>query len=78
MLIPLPAVLVGIVLSAVELSALWIQSDIGIAHSAHLSGFIFGCVSAFVIDGKRALKGLVIALSVFAVLLYLGIILGLI
>lgn len=78
MLIPLPAVLVGIVLSAVELSALWIQSDLGIAHDAHLSGFFFGCVSAFIIDGKRALKGLVIALFVFAVLLYLGIILGLI
>lgn len=77
-LIPLPAVLVGVMLSAIEISAFWLQSDVGIAHDAHLSGFVFGCVSAFVIDTKRALKGLVIALFVFAVLLYLGIYLGLI
>lgn len=78
LIVPLPAVLVGIMLSAVEFSALWLPSEAGIAHDAHLSGFIFGCISAFVINGKRALKGLFIAIVVFGVLLYLGIYFGLI
>ena len=78
LIVPLPSVLVGIMVSAIEFSAVWLPSDTGIAHDAHLSGFIFGCICAFAIDRKRALKGLFIAIVVFGVLLYLGIYFGLI
>jgi membrane associated rhomboid family serine protease len=73
LLIPLPSVLVGIMLSAMEFSAFWFASDITVAHDAHLSGFLFGCVSAFAIDRKRALKGLIIAIAISAILYYLGV-----
>lgn len=72
MLIPLPSVLVGIMLSAMEFSAFLFASDITVAHDAHLSGFLFGCISAFAIDRKRALKGLVLAIAISAILYYLG------
>jgi len=73
LIVPLPSVLVGIILSAIEFSSVWLTSDTGIAHGAHLGGFIFGCLCAFAIDRRRALKGLIIATIVFAVLYYLGI-----
>ena len=73
LLIPLPSVLVGIMLSAMEFSAFWFASDITVAHDAHLSGFLFGCISAFAVDRKRALKGLVLAIAISAILYYLGV-----
>lgn len=73
LIFPLPSVLVGIMLSAVEFSAVWLSSDVGVAHDAHLAGFIFGALYAFAIERRRALKGLIIAAAVFAVLYYLGI-----
>lgn len=73
LIVPLPSVLVGIMLSAVEFSAAWFSSDGGVAHDAHLAGFVFGCVCAFAIDRKRALKGVIIATAVFIILYYLGI-----
>jgi membrane associated rhomboid family serine protease len=72
MVVPLPSVIVGLMLSAVELSAFWMATDIGVAHDAHLVGFITGGLCAFVIDKKRALKGLFIALVVLAAIYYLG------
>jgi membrane associated rhomboid family serine protease len=78
LIIPLPSVLVGIMLSAVEFSAFWISANTGVAHDAHLSGFIFGCLCAFAIDRKRALKGVAIAIIMFTVLYFLGIYFGLV
>jgi len=78
LVIPLPSVLIGIILSAAEFSALWLPSEALVAHDAHLAGFIFGGLSAFAIDGRRALKGLTIAAAVFAVLCLLGFYFGLI
>ena len=72
LVVPLPSVIVGLMLSAVELSAFWMASDIGVAHDAHLVGFITGGLCAFIIDKKRALKGLFIALVVLAAIYYLG------
>lgn len=72
LIVPLPSVIVGLMLSAVELSAFWMATDIGVAHDAHLVGFITGGLCAFVIDKKRALKGLFIALVVLAAIYYLG------
>ncbi|MGD2200414.1 MAG: rhomboid family intramembrane serine protease [Candidatus Bathyarchaeota archaeon] len=73
LVIPLPSVIVGIMLSLVELYSLWAPTDITIAHDAHISGFIVGCIYAFMIDRKRALKGLLIALTVLTIMYYVGI-----
>ncbi len=69
LLVPMPAVLVGLILIAVEASSFLVANDVGIAHDAHLAGFIFGGVSAFIIDEKRAFKGLLVAVAV-ALLIY--------
>lgn len=78
LIIPLPSVIVGIILSIVELSAFWMAQDLGIAHDAHLAGFITGGVCSFFIDKKRTIKGLLIAAIVLAIIYYLGVYLGLI
>jgi len=78
LIIPLPSVIVGIILSVVELSAFWMAQDVGIAHDAHLAGFITGGVCSFFIDRKRAVRGLLIAAIVLAVIYYLGVYFGLI
>ncbi|RLI06958.1 hypothetical protein DRO42_08790 [Candidatus Bathyarchaeota archaeon] len=73
LIVPLPAVLVGIMLSAVTFSAVWLSADGIVAHQSHLGGFIFGCLWAFTFDRRRALKGLIVAAMVFAILYYLGV-----
>ncbi len=70
LVIPLPSVVVGLILVLVESSAIWLANDISIAHDAHLAGFIVGSAYAFILDKRRALKGLFIA-SVILVLMYL-------
>ncbi|UCH56930.1 MAG: rhomboid family intramembrane serine protease [Candidatus Bathyarchaeota archaeon] len=72
LVIPLPSVVVGLMLSLVELSALGLPVDLAVAHEAHMSGFIFGCIYAFVLDMKRAVKGLFIAAFVLALMYYVG------
>ena len=78
LIVPLPSVFVGVLLSAAEFSAAWLSTDTGISHVAHLGGFFFGCICAFAMDRKRAFKGFIIAVVVFAVLYYLGVYFGLI
>ena len=73
LIVPLPAVLIGIMLSAVTFSAIWLSADGVVAHQSHLGGFIFGCLWAFTFDRRRALKGLIVAAVVFAILYYLGV-----
>jgi len=73
LVVPLPSVIVGIMLSLVELSALYMTSDISVAHDVHLSGFIIGGICAFFIDRKRALRGLFIATAILVIIYYLGI-----
>lgn len=74
LVIPLPSVLVGIMLSLVEFSAMVrAQIETGVAHEAHLAGFLFGGILAFAIDRRRAMKGLIIAVIIFLILYYLGI-----
>jgi len=65
LLLPLPAVVVGIILVFVETYSVVYHSDPTIAHFAHLGGFTFGALYAFLIDAKRAVKGLVIAVLVY-------------
>lgn len=73
LVVPLPSVVLGIMLSLVELTAFWMASDFGVAHDAHLAGFVMGGICAFVIDKKRAVKGLFIAAVVLALIYYLGV-----
>lgn len=73
LVIPLPSVLVGIMLILIELSAFWMANDFGVAHDAHLAGFIAGGACAFIIEKRRALKGLFIAAVVLALMYYLGV-----
>jgi membrane associated rhomboid family serine protease len=73
LVVPMPSVVVGLMLSLVELSAFWMASDVGIAHDVHLSGFVMGAISAFIIDRKRALKGLFIATIILGLIYYVGV-----
>ncbi|MCW3989862.1 MAG: rhomboid family intramembrane serine protease [Candidatus Bathyarchaeota archaeon] len=78
LIIPLPSVAVGLILSIIELYSLYTPTDLTIAHDAHIAGFAFGCIYAFTVDKKRALKGLVVALIVLAVMYYIGVAYGVI
>lgn len=78
LVIPLPSVAVGLMLSIVELYSLYTPTDLTIAHDAHIAGFAFGCIYAFIVDKKRALKGLVVALIVLGVMYYIGVAYGVI
>ena len=76
--VPLPSVAVGLMLSIVELYSLYIPTDLTIAHDAHIVGFAYGCIYAFIVDKRRALKGLVVALIVLGVRYYIGVAYGVI
>ena len=68
--IPLPAFLVGVILSIAEFSALWLGVEGVVAHDVHVAGLIYGSICAFLIDSKRALRGLLVAIAT-VILLYL-------
>jgi membrane associated rhomboid family serine protease len=72
LIIPLPSIVLGLLLIAIELSAFWMASDVGIAHDAHIAGFIFGGFCAFIIDFKRAFKGVVIAIAILIFIYLFG------
>lgn len=78
LVVPLPSVAVGLMLSIVELYSLYTPTDLTIAHDAHIAGFAFGCIYAFIVDKRRALKGLVVALIVLGVMYYIGVAYGVI
>jgi membrane associated rhomboid family serine protease len=71
MFIPLPSVVVGLLMLGVEVSAFLYSGDSFVAHNAHLVGFMFGGLSSFLIDWRRALKGTLIAIIV-AIGLYIS------
>jgi membrane associated rhomboid family serine protease len=72
LVVPMPSVIVGLMLTLVEISAFWLASDPGIAHDVHLAGFFIGGITAFMIDQKKASKGLVISIIILVLLYYLG------
>ena len=78
LVIPLPAVALGLMLSIVELYSLYTPTDLTIAHDAHIAGFALGCIYAFIVDKKRALKGVVVALIALGIMYYIGIAYGVI
>lgn len=69
---PLPAVVVGIILGLAEAYSALFSPDPTIAHFAHLGGFAFGGLSAFIIDAERAMRGLIIAVLVYLALYLLS------
>ena len=73
LIVPLPSVAVGLILSIVELYSLYTPTDLTIAHAAHIAGFAYGCIYAFQIDKRRATKGLIVALIVLAAMYYIGV-----
>ena len=72
LLVPLPAVLLGILLILTETYSAVFGLDPTIAHFAHLGGFAFGTLYAFLIDAKRATRGLLIAVLVYLTLYLLS------
>ncbi len=78
LIVPLPSVAVGLMLSIIELYSLYTPTDLTIAHDAHIAGFAYGCIYAFIVDKRRALKGLVVALIVLGVMYYIGVAYGVI
>ncbi len=78
LIVPLPSVAVGLILSIVELYSLYTPTDLTIAHDAHITGFAYGCIYAFQIDKRRATKGLIVALIGLAAMYYIGVTYGVI
>jgi len=72
LIIPLPSVIVGILVIAMEISAFLYNKDPYIAHDAHITGFIFGLFSSFLIDFKKALEGLLLAGGITILLFLIG------
>jgi len=72
LLVPLPAVLLGILPALTETYSAILGLDPTVAHFAHLGGFVFGVLYAFIIDAKRAVRGLVIAVLVYITLYLLS------
>ena len=68
LLLPLPGVVMGLLLVLVEVAAVLVSVEPGVAHDMHLYGFFVGCLGAFTIDYDRALRGLVIALVILLAL----------
>jgi membrane associated rhomboid family serine protease len=58
----------GLLLVLVEVTAVMVGVESGVAHDMHLYGFFVGCVGAFAIDQERAFRGLVIALLILLAL----------
>jgi membrane associated rhomboid family serine protease len=66
--LPLPGVVMGLLLVLVEVAAVIVSVESGVAHDMHLYGFFVGCIGAFAIDYNRAFRGLVIALLILLAL----------
>ena len=68
LLLPLPGVVMGLLLVLVEVAAVLVSVESGVAHDMHLYGFFVGGLGAFAIDYDRAFRGLVIALLILLAL----------
>jgi len=66
--LPLPGVVMGLLLVLIEVAAVIVSVESGVAHDMHLYGFFVGCIGAFAIDYDRAFRGLVIALLILLAL----------
>lgn len=70
LLVPLPGVVLGLSMLAVEITSLMSGNDLFVAHDVHLYGFVAGTLASFGLDYNRALKGLIISVIVVMGLYY--------
>ena len=70
LLLPVPGVILGLSMLAIEITSLMNGSDTFVAHDVHLYGFVAGSLASFGLDYNRALKGLVISVIVAIGLYY--------
>lgn len=68
--IPLPGVLLGLGMLAVEVTSLLYANDVNIAHDIHLYGFLAGGIGAFGMDYNKAMRGLLISVLTLVALYY--------
>jgi membrane associated rhomboid family serine protease len=66
--IPLPGVLLGLGMLAVEVVSLLYANDVNVAHDIHLYGFIVGGMGAFGLDYNKAMRGLLISVMTLVAL----------
>lgn len=59
--IPLPGVLLGLGMLAIEVTSLLYTNDVTVAHDIHLYGFLAGGIGAFGMDYNKAVRGLLIS-----------------
>ncbi|MBT3283381.1 rhomboid family intramembrane serine protease [Candidatus Bathyarchaeota archaeon] len=68
--IPLPGVLLGLGMLAIEVTSLLYANDINVAHDIHLYGFLAGGIGAFGMDYNRAMRGLLVSVLTLVALYY--------
>ena len=66
--IPLPGVLLGLGMLAIEVTSLLYANEVNIAHDIHLYGFLAGGIGAFGMDYNKAMRGLLISVLTLVVL----------
>ena len=70
LLLPVPGVVLGLSMLAVEITSIISGADSFVAHDVHLYGFVAGTLASFGLDYNRALKGLIISVIVVLGLYY--------
>lgn len=76
--VPLPAILVGILITSIELASVaWANGGL-FPNDVQIAGFVAGAVLSFWIDTKRAIKGLAIGAGAVIVLYMFGVFFNLI
>lgn len=70
LLLPVPGVVLGLSMLALEITSIMYGSETMIAHDVHLYGFVAGSIAAFGLDYNKALRGLIISVLVVAALYY--------
>lgn len=70
LLIPVPGVILGLSMLAVEITSLMTGGETFVAHDVHLYGFVVGSLASFGLDYNRAVKGLIISIIVVIALYY--------
>ncbi len=63
----------GLIITAVEVSAFLYSVETYVAHDAHLAGFLLGGISSFIVDWERAVKGVLIAAIVLVGIYLIGV-----
>jgi membrane associated rhomboid family serine protease len=76
--VPLPAMLVGVLIASIELASVAWASGGVLANDVQIAGFVTGAALSFWIDTKKAIKGLAIGAGVVIILYMFGLFFNLI